>query len=119
MPAPERNSTSQEQIKTALLPLKNAVSSPTGESEKHEEHLLDKSLEATFPASDPIAVPEHSDQTEAGYECVEEKAIQHEEFLLDEALNLTFPASDPVSISDHAKEVKVAANKYKYIEATS
>jgi hypothetical protein len=64
----------------------------------HEERVLDKALEATFPASDPVAelpTPPH----------LTEKEIV-KETLLDDALELTFPASDPTSIASSYPHIK-------------
>jgi hypothetical protein len=81
-----------EKLTTAPLPQKNAVSPPASESAKHKEHLMDKALEDTFPASDPTGeLPDVS----LGEESEEER---HEECLLDEALEETFPASDPIAV---------------------
>jgi len=64
----------------------------------HEERVLDKALEATFPASDPVAeLPAQGHLTEK--EIVKET-------LLDDALELTFPASDPTSIASGYSRIK-------------
>src|SRR5690606_2307032 len=56
----------------------------------HEEHLLRKALDDTFPASDPVAeVPE---------EAAAPPEEQAQESLLDTALEMSFPASDPISV---------------------
>lgn len=57
----------------------------------HEEHLLDKALSQTFPASDPVA--EMPVET-----AVSEEALARET-LLDIGIEMTFPASDPVSVT--------------------
>lgn len=62
----------------------------TPESASHEEHLLDKALDDTFPASDPVAeVPADTNMP------ADEQA---QESLLDTALEMSFPASDPISV---------------------
>lgn len=71
----------------------------TPQTSKHEEQLLDTALEATFPASDPIAETPPKPQQEAET-MMEEEVVEHEEFLLDEALEMTFPASDPIAVPD-------------------
>jgi hypothetical protein len=97
-----------EKSPTAPLPQKNAVSPPASEGSKHEERLLDKALEDTFPASDPITEPVKCSEEEEVRLRAEKKVMLHEECLLDEALELTFPASDPIAISDQHKFAKPA-----------
>jgi hypothetical protein len=60
-------------------------------AESHEEHLLDKALAQTFPASDPVA--------EIPVEEAVPESEQAKENLLDVAIEMTFPASDPISVS--------------------
>lgn len=68
-----------------------------GEAAEHEEALLDKAVENTFPASDPVAeVPASATAT---------KVIDSEDAELDKAIEMTFPASDPVAISNITKVV--------------
>jgi hypothetical protein len=35
---------------------------PANDAEQHEEDLLDEALEESFPASDPVSIPGHSDR---------------------------------------------------------
>ena len=64
---------------------------------KHEEALLDKAVENTFPASDPIAeVPAKASST---------KVIDSEDAELDKAIEMTFPASDPIAVNNITKVV--------------
>lgn len=72
-------------------PAKNA-------KESHEEHLLDKALAQTFPASDPVA--------EMPVETAVPEAEQAKEDLLDDGIEMTFPASDPVSVSSGITRIK-------------
>lgn len=64
---------------------------------KHDEELLDDALNATFPASDPVAELPTPQLT--GKEVMDET-------LLDDALEFTFPASDPLSISSGYSHIK-------------
>lgn len=62
----------------------------TPDSASHEEQLLDKALDDTFPASDPVAeMPE---------EAASPPGEQVQETLLDTALEMSFPASDPIAV---------------------
>ncbi|GGI55217.1 hypothetical protein [Oxalicibacterium solurbis] len=77
----------------------------------HEEHLLDKALDDTFPASDPVAeVPE---------EAAAPPEEQAQESLLDTALEMSFPASDPISVEtsitriEHAPETANAHDDHQ------
>lgn len=64
----------------------------------HGEELLDDALEATFPASDPVAeIATDSEPTQ------QEKA---KDVLLDKALDLSFPASDPISVTSGITRIR-------------
>lgn len=85
--------------------------SVTPEAASHEEHLLDKALDDTFPASDPVAeLP--TDQEMSSEE-------QAQETLLDTALEMSFPASDPISVEtsitriEHAPETADAHDDHQ------
>ncbi len=64
----------------------------------HEERVLDRALEDTFPASDPVAETPNTEQLTA-----KEKV---KETLLDDALELTFPASDPTAVASSYERIK-------------
>lgn len=71
-------------------PEDNERGTVTPDSASHEEQLLDKALDDTFPASDPVAeMPE---------ETTPPPGEQVQETLLDTALEMSFPASDPISV---------------------
>lgn len=68
------------------------------EPHTHDEDLLDDALEATFPASDPVAeIPSDSAPSR------QEKAKDE---LLDTALDLSFPASDPISVTSGITRIR-------------
>lgn len=68
-----------------------------GHETRREEAQLDKAVENTFPASDPVAeVPAQASST---------KVIDSEDAELDKAIEMTFPASDPVAVSNITKVV--------------
>ncbi|MBF8178169.1 hypothetical protein [Herminiimonas contaminans] len=64
----------------------------------HDEELLDDALEATFPASDPVAEMPHDSEPSK-----QEKAKDE---LLDTALDLSFPASDPISVTSGITRIR-------------
>ena len=64
----------------------------------HGEELLDDALEATFPASDPVAEIAHDSEPSQ-----QEKA---KDVLLDTALDLSFPASDPISVTSGITRIR-------------
>lgn len=41
----------------------------SGQSDAHREHLLDQALEATFPASDPVAITQPSGLRDSAVQC--------------------------------------------------
>ncbi len=82
----------------------------TEAAEEHVEVLLDKSIEATFPASDPIGPPATAAPAET------QRCRDPQEDLLDEAIELTFPASDPIAISVYAELVAGAGPSAKIQE---
>jgi hypothetical protein len=91
---PRKDTEQDDKLSAAPLPQKNAVAPPATEASKRGERRLDKALEETFPASDPVAeVPPVVGESGSA----PEKVQVHEEDLLDEALEETFPASDPIA----------------------
>ncbi len=64
---------------------------------EREEASLDNAVEATFPASDPIA--------EVPASATSAKVIDSEDAELDKAIEMTFPASDPVAVSNITKVI--------------
>jgi len=87
---------------TAVVPAPATEVKPgrTVNPARHEEKLLDRALENTFPASDPVAeLPQSATLTE------KERA---KEELLDDALELTFPASDPTAIASGYERIRKA-----------
>lgn len=67
----------------------------SGKAATREEAQLDRAVENTFPASDPIAeLPAAATST---------KVIDSEDALLDEGIEETFPASDPVAAGNITK----------------
>ena len=84
-----RDNTSGGKSREAIDPSDNTKK--RGAAESPEEHLLDKALAHTFPASDPVAeMPTTTTKSEEQ---------QAKEDLLDVGIEMTFPASDPVSVS--------------------
>jgi hypothetical protein len=66
----------------------------------HEERQLDRALEQTFPASDPVS------ELEQPVSVTEEE--QARETLLDDAVEMTFPASDPISVTSSITRIERA-----------
>ncbi len=77
---------------------KPAVETQKLARESHEEHLLDRALAQTFPASDPVA--------ELPTETVSSEEAQAKETLLDIGIEMTFPASDPVSVASSITRIE-------------
>lgn len=81
---------------------KNAHQAHRAAHAEREEALLDDAVEASFPASDPVAeVPAAATST---------KVIDSEDAELDKAIEMTFPASDPVAVSNITKVVPKKAD---------
>jgi hypothetical protein len=76
-------------------------------ADEHVEVLLDKSIEASFPASDPPALSTVPETLEV------KPCRDPQEDLLDEAIAMTFPASDPIAVSMYAELVAGAASRVK------
>lgn len=103
-PAPAPVDTEPEPKLAEVAPEGNIT---TLAADAHLEVLLDESIEASFPASDPVAAP-------ALPETLEVKACRDpQEDLLDEAIAMTFPASDPIAVSLYAELVAGAASPVK------
>ena len=103
-PAPAPADTEHENQLAEVAPEGNIS---TVAADAHVEVLLDKSIEASFPASDPPALPTVP-------ETLKVKVCRDpQEDLLDEAIAMTFPASDPIAVSVYAELVAGAASRVK------
>jgi hypothetical protein len=83
------------------------------DASRHDDHL-EKAIEDSFPASDPVAVTQPARSPVA--EAESSTSTSETEQCLDEGLEDSFPASDPPSMTQPAGESIGAPPREKRVE---
>lgn len=97
MTTPSKPSSGHVQQVTAAADAKTVLIEKCSDEAHREEDQLDRAVENTFPASDPVAeLPSSASSS---------RIIDSEDAMLDEAIEMTFPASDPIAVANITKIV--------------